>query len=126
MCALSSVVLRPDPKLLNLLYPIPGKGSANHLIDVNVKEEDHQDAMRRVSHLFDLKTIGDNGGESILCETLPGRNVFDAFFPFQSLFLLNAEGQPMTKKWSTTKWITVGEEGEEGSSEDSESDIDAS
>jgi hypothetical protein len=107
MCALSSVVLRPSPKLLNLLYPIPGKGSANHLLDVSVKEADHHDALRRVSHHFNLKQFGDNAGESILCETLPGRNVFDAFFPLQSLFLLNAHGKPMRKKYSTTKWDTV-------------------
>jgi hypothetical protein len=104
MCALSSVVLLPSPKLLNLLYPIPGKGAANHLNDVGVKEADHQDALNCVSHCFDLKHFGNNGGESILCETLPGRNVFDAFFPLQSLFLLNAHGRPMKKKYSSTKW----------------------
>ena len=36
MCALSSVVLIPSPKLLHLVYPIPGKGSANHLLDIHV------------------------------------------------------------------------------------------
>ena len=110
MCALSSVVLHPSPKLVNLLYPIPGKGSANHLIDVNVKEADHHDALRRVSHHFNLKEFGDNGGESFLCETLPGRRVFDAFFRWQSLFLLNALRKAMRKKYSTTKWITVEDE----------------
>ena len=55
MCALSSVVLLPRTKLLNLLYPIPGKGLANHLLEVNVKEPEHQDALKCVSHHFGLK-----------------------------------------------------------------------
>jgi hypothetical protein len=59
MCALSSVVLHPSPKLLNLLCPIPGKGSANHLLDVNVKEIDHHDALRRALHHFNLQEFGD-------------------------------------------------------------------
>ena len=104
MCALSSTVLLPNPKLLNLLYAIPGKGSANHLLDVGVQEADHHDALARVSQRFDLKNFGDNGGESILCETLPGRNVLDAFFPRHSLFLLNACGRPMKKQYGTTRW----------------------
>jgi hypothetical protein len=123
MCALSSVVLHPSPKLLNLLYPIPGKGSANHLLDVNVKEADHHDALRRVLHHFNLQEFGDNGGESILCETLPGRKVFDAFFPLQSIFLLNADGIPMRKKYLSTKWIIVKDKSTT-SGNDSHSDMD--
>jgi hypothetical protein len=107
MCGLSSVVLCPSPKLLNLLYPIPGKGSANHLFDVGVNEADHHDALKHVSHHFGLKEFGDNGGESILCEMLPGRKVFDTFFPGQSLFLLNADGKPLRNKYSTTKWVSL-------------------
>ena len=107
MCALSSVVLRPSTKLLNLLYPIPGKGSANHLLEVNVQEQEHDEALKRVSHYFGLEEFGDNGGESLLCETLPGRNVWDVFFPLESLFLLNASGQPMQKKYGTTIWIPL-------------------
>jgi hypothetical protein len=124
MCALSSVGLCPDPKLLNLLHPIPDKGSFNHLLDVDVKEKDHDDAMRRASHRFGLEEFGDNGGESILCETFPGRKVIDAFFPFQSLFLLNAKGKSMQKKHGTTKWITVGGEREHHADDDSNSDTD--
>ena len=82
------------------------------MLGVNVKEADHHDALRRVSHHFGLEEFGDNGGESVLCETLPGRNVFDAFFPTQSLFLLNANGKPVQKKYGTTKWVTLDEEGE--------------
>ena len=104
MSALSSVVLHPSPKLLNLLYPIQGKGSAKHLLSVGVQEKDHQDAIRRVSHCFNLVDFGDNGGESVLCETLTDRNVQDAFFEGQSLFLLNARGSPVEKKHSATKW----------------------
>ncbi len=104
MCALSSVVLIPSPKLLHLLYPIPGKGSANHLLDINVQEADHQDALKRVLHHFDLKEFGSNAGESILCETFPGRKVFDAFFPEQSLFLMNSKGIPMRKKYLSPTW----------------------
>jgi hypothetical protein len=124
ICALSSVVLHPSPKLLNLLYPIPGKGSANHLNAVGVKEADHHDALRRVSYHFGLKEFGDNGGESLLCETLPGRNVFDAFFPEQSLFLLDAHGKPMAKKYATTKWTALEEE-DKLDNENSDSDTDA-
>ena len=107
LCALSSVGLRTSPKLLHLLYPIPGKGSANHLIDVKVNDEDHQDAIKRVLHHFDLKKFGGNCGENILCETLPGRKVFDVFFLGQSLFMLNADGERMRKKYSETKWNPV-------------------
>lgn len=64
---------------MNLLYPILGKGSANHLMDGKVDPSQHQNALCRVLHHFDLKGFGMNAGESILCETLPGRNVFDAF-----------------------------------------------
>jgi hypothetical protein len=63
MCAPSSVVLRPSRKLVNLLHPISGKGSANHLHNVGVLEVDHHDALRRVSHYFELEDFGDNGGE---------------------------------------------------------------
>ena len=81
MCALSSVVLLPSTKLLNLLYPIPGKGLANHLLEVNAKAPEHHEALKPVSHPFGLEEFGDNGdGTSLLCETLPGRNVWD-FFP---------------------------------------------
>jgi hypothetical protein len=107
LCALSSLVLRPSPKLQNLLYPIPGKGSANHLIDVKVDPTHHQDAVHRLLHNFDLDGFGTNAGESILCETLPGRNVFDVFFPGQSLFLLNADGKTMTKKYASMTWKTM-------------------
>jgi hypothetical protein len=104
-------VLTPSPKLLNLLYLIPGKGSANHLIDVNVDEANHGDALTRVLHRFDLKDFGANAGESILCETLPGQKVFDAFFPGQNLFLMNALGRPMRKEYSTQTWKTVNDDG---------------
>jgi hypothetical protein len=80
LCALSSVVLRSSPKLQNMLYPIPGKGSANHLINVKVDPAHPQDALHRVLHNFDLNRFGTNAGESILCETLPGRNVYDDVF----------------------------------------------
>jgi hypothetical protein len=46
---------------------------------------------------FDLNGFGTNAGEGILCKTLPGRNVYDVFFPGQSLFLLNADGKPVRK-----------------------------
>ncbi len=99
--------LRPSPKLQNLLYPIPGKGSANHLIDVKVDPTHHQDAVHRLLHNFDLDGFGTNAGESIICETLPGRNVFDVFFPGQSLFLLNADGKTMRKKYASMTWKTM-------------------
>jgi hypothetical protein len=108
LCALSSVVLQPSPKLLRLLYRIPGKGAANHLIDVNVETDNHQDAMKRLLHHFDLHEFGMNAGESILCETLPGRKVFDAFFQGQSLFLLDPHGQSKMKKYASLTWETVG------------------
>jgi hypothetical protein len=107
MCALSQVVLHPSPKLLHLLYPIPGKGSANHLLDVGVAEENHQDALKRVMHHFNLNDFGDNAGESILCETLPGRNVFDAFFHGQDLFLMNKEGKSQRKRYGRTVWESL-------------------
>jgi hypothetical protein len=109
LCALSSVVLHSSPKLLNLLYRIPGKGASNHLIDVNVETENHQDAMKRLLHHFNLHEFGMNAGESILCETLPGRKVFDAFFQGQSLFLLDPNGQSKMKKYASLTWETVGD-----------------
>jgi hypothetical protein len=109
LCALSSVVLHSSPKLLKLLYRIPGKGASNHLIDVNVQIENHQDAMKRLLHHFDLHEFGMNAGESILCETLPGRKVFDAFFQGQSLFLLDPHGQSKMKKYASLTWETVGD-----------------
>ena len=122
MCALSSVHLRPSLKLNYLLYPIPDKGSATHLHDVGVKKIDYGDALRRVSHYFELEDFGDNGGESLLCETLPGRNVFDAFFPTQSIFLLNKRGRAMMKKYGTTKWIPVKtDDGSSGNDDDESS-----
>jgi hypothetical protein len=48
-------------------------------MDGKVDPSQHQNALCRVLHHFDLKGFGMNAGESILCETLPGRNVFDAF-----------------------------------------------
>jgi hypothetical protein len=57
MCTLSLVVLHPSQKLLSLLYPIPGKGSANHLLDLNIDEANHQDALKCVLHHFDLKEV---------------------------------------------------------------------
>jgi hypothetical protein len=120
MCALSSVVLRPSRKLVNLLCPIPGKGSANHLHDVGVLEVDHHDALRRVFHYFELEEFGDNGGESLLCETLPGHNVFDAFFQQQSLFLLNKEGKAMMKKHGSTNWMPVSKTEDESTGDDDE------
>ena len=107
LCALSSVVLLPSPKLLNLLYPIPSKGSSNHLLEVNVDKVDHPDALKRILHCFNLQDYGTNAGESILCETLPGRKVFDAFFPGQSVFLMNVSGIPMRKKYLLTTWKTL-------------------
>jgi hypothetical protein len=109
LCALSSVVLRSSPKLQNMLYPIPGKGSANHLIGVKVDPAHHQDALHRVLHNFDLNGLGTNAGESILCETIPGRNVYDVFFPGQNLFLLNTDGKPMRKKYASMTWKTMEE-----------------
>ena len=110
LCTLSSVVLLPSPKLLNLLYPIPGKGSSNHLLEVNVDEVDHPDALKCILHCFNFKDYGTNAGERILCETLPGRKVFDVFFPGQSLFLMNASGIPMRKKYLSTTWKTLDDE----------------
>jgi hypothetical protein len=108
ICALSLVVLIPSPKLLNLLYPKPGKGSANHLCDLNIDVADHhQDALTCVLHRFDLNNFGANAGESILCETLPGQKVFDAFFTRQSLFLMNALGKLMRKEYLSQTWKTV-------------------
>jgi tetrahydromethanopterin S-methyltransferase subunit G len=92
------------------LYPIEGKGSAKHLLDVGVEESGHQDAMKRVVHHFGLEKFGANAGESILCETLPGRNVFDAFFVGQHLFLLNSQGQLMFKEYSSMGGKNVGRE----------------
>jgi hypothetical protein len=58
-----------------------------------------------------LQEFGDNDGESILCETFPGRNAFDAFFLPQSLFLLNAQGRPpIMKKHGATRWIPIEDE----------------
>jgi hypothetical protein len=109
LCALSSVVLHSSPKLLNLLYQIPGKGALNHLIDVNVETESHQDAMKRLLHPFDLHESGMNAGESILCEILPGRKVFDAFFQGKNLFLLDPNGQSKMKKYASLTWEMVGD-----------------
>jgi hypothetical protein len=103
-CALSQVVLHPSPKLLHLLYPIPGKGSATHLSNVGVAENNHHDALRRILHHFDLNAFGDNAGESILCETLPGRNVFDAFFHGQDLFIMNKAGRSQRKRYGQSTW----------------------
>jgi hypothetical protein len=104
LCALSQVVLCPSPKLLNLLYPIPGKGSSNHLLNVGVDESMHHDALKRVLHHFTLTQFGDNAGESLLCETLPGRNIFDAFLYGQDLFLMNKKGKAMRKRYGKTLW----------------------
>jgi hypothetical protein len=109
LCALSSVVLRYSPKLQNMLYSIPGKGSANHLMDVKVDPAHHQDALHRVLHNFDLNGFRTNAGESILCERLPGRNVYEVFFPGQSLFLLNADRKPMRTKYTSMTWKTMEE-----------------
>jgi hypothetical protein len=57
ICTLSSVVLCSSTKLLNLLYPIPGKGLANHLLDLNVHDANHQDALKRVLHHFNLEVL---------------------------------------------------------------------
>jgi hypothetical protein len=57
-----------------------------------------------------LNDFGANAGESILCEKLPGRKVYDVFFPGQSLFLLNAEGKPMRKKYMSPTWKTLKDE----------------
>jgi hypothetical protein len=54
--------------------------ASDHLHDVCVTEVDHNDASRCVSHCFNLEEFGDNGGESIMCERVPGWNVFDFFF----------------------------------------------
>jgi hypothetical protein len=64
--------------------------------------------MKRLLHHFDLHEFGMNAGESILCETLPGRKVFDAFFQGQSLFLLDPHGQSKMKKYASLTWETVG------------------
>lgn len=108
LCALSLVVLlHSSPKLLKLLYQIPGKGSMNHLINVNADLTNHQDAMKWLLHTFDLYEFGTNAGDNILCEMLPGRNVFNVFFPGQSLFLLNPNGKSMMKKYASLTWQLV-------------------
>ena len=110
ICALSSVRVWPSPKLLNLLYPIPGKGSARHLIEAGVSEADHPAAMKRVVHHFDLSKFGNNAGESLLCESLPGRNVFDVFLRGQDLFLMDAhEGVPHVKRYNNDSWEVLGD-----------------
>jgi hypothetical protein len=55
LCSLSSVVLRPSTKLLNLMCPIPGTGSVVHLSHVKVDEANHHEALKRVLHFFNLK-----------------------------------------------------------------------
>lgn len=107
ICALSCVVLHPSRKLLYLLYPIPGKGSANHLLNVGVASVHHQDALKRILHRFDLGKFGNNAGESLLCESLPGRNVFDAFLQGQDLFLMNEKGRPLMKRYGKSSWEDV-------------------
>jgi hypothetical protein len=63
--------------------------------------------VKRVLHHFNLNDFGANAGESLLCESLPGRKVYDVFFPRQSLFLMNAEGKPMRKKYMSPTWKTL-------------------
>ena len=72
-----------------------------------MREQEYDKALKHVSHYFGLEEFGDNGGESLLCETLPGHNVWDVFFPFESFILLNASGRPMQKKYGTTIWIPL-------------------
>ena len=109
ICALSSVRVRPSPKLLNLLYPIPGKGSARHLIEAGVSEAEHPAAMKRVVHHFDLSKFGSKAGESLLCESLPGCNVFDVFLRGQDLFLMDHGGVPHVKRYNNDSWEVLGD-----------------
>ena len=79
VCSVAKIVLRDGKKLLNLLYPIPGKGSANHLLTLGVSQEHHHSALCRIIYHFELQKFGNNAGETLACESLPERVVKDVF-----------------------------------------------
>ena len=60
LCALSKVVLQPSPKLLNLLYPVEGRGSMNHLLSLGVEPDYHQSTLQRILHHYGFEKFGLN------------------------------------------------------------------
>jgi hypothetical protein len=109
LCALSNVILKPDPKLRNLMYPIPGKGSYQNLLEHEVDPLYHVDAMHRVLEKYSLQDYGFNAAETILCDTKASRSarVFDLFPQGVSIYLLTVNGSTQRKKYGTVVWKTI-------------------
>jgi hypothetical protein len=105
ICALSGVVLLPSKKLLNIIYPVKGKGSYLHLLKEVLDEDRFGEAMGRVSNEFELGKYGLNAVEALLCETRPGsRTKYDLFFREQNLYNLQEGGVAMEKVYGQLTW----------------------